>query len=776
MSDRTNQCALGRLTRRRLTVAISLALGSTLPTFAQGQTGEEARQLSKVAVQADADVDTGIKVDKASSPKLTQPLLDTPQTITVVSAEVLQQQGTRTLVEALRNTPGITMQLGENGNTSAGDSFSMRGFSTQSSIFVDGIRDLGAVTRDTFNISQVEIAKGPAGADIGRGATTGYVNLVTKVPTAESFAAADLSWDTENFKRITADANMALGEHNALRLNVVGHDGGVPGRDYINNKSWGVAPSFVTGLGSDTRVYVYGQHVQQDNTPDGGVPTIGLPDYYHSAFASGGVHAGTSPAAVDSENYYGQTHDFEKVRADMITVRIEHEISDSVTLRNSSRYGKSSMERILTGIGVTTDATYTNGLNLASPDSEQWTVLRSRQSTFQDNKILTNQTNLTAEFATGALRHSLSTGFEISDEQQYTPTYTGIGALPAANLYHPNRDAAYTDIYDPRPNGAFSRGDTTTVAAYAFDTLKFNEQWQVDAGVRYERYNTDSNSVALSTLAAQPTLPVGTLVPTALSKDDNLLSWKVGAVFKPVPNGTIYAAFANSSTPPGSANFTLSATNTNINSPSLDPQITTNIEIGTKWDLFDARLGLTLAAYRSENKNSIAVLDASTNTVAQFGKQRVEGVELGIVGNLTNAWQIIGGVAYMDTEVVDGSTGNNAQGATLRWSPPLTATLWTTYRLPHGILIGGGARYVDRQDRIVDPSVSSTTTFGVPNIPSYWVADAMVSYDVTKHVGLQLNVNNLFDKSYINTLNNNSGARYTPGAPRYAQLTARFKF
>ena len=176
-----------------IAVAVSLALSAAA---AKAQTAtEEVKTLPKVSVAAPEPEET-VKVDRVSSPKFTQDLLDTPQTIAVVSQEVLKQQGATTLSQALRNTPGVTFLLGENGNTATGDSIFMRGFDTQGSIFVDGIRDLGTVSRDTFNTEQVEIAKGPAGPDYGRSAASGYVNLASKVPTADSFASGSASYGT----------------------------------------------------------------------------------------------------------------------------------------------------------------------------------------------------------------------------------------------------------------------------------------------------------------------------------------------------------------------------------------------------------------------------------------------------------------------------------------------------------------------------------------------------------------------------------------------------
>lgn len=717
-----------------------------LPAAAHAQSSEKT--MAEVQVQASADAP--YKAEKSSSPKLTQPLVDTPQTVSVIKKEVIQEQGATSIVEALRNTPGITLQLGENGSTSAGDTFQMRGFSAQGSLFVDGIRDLGAITRDAFNIEQIEVAKGPAGADIGRGAAGGYINLVSKLPTREEMIAATASYNTGNNKRVTADINRNFGSSGAFRLNAMAQDGGQPGRKVIDNQSHAIAPSIAWGLGTPTRFYLFSQHVRQDNTPDGGIPTVGLDGFYNASAAL------RNAPRVDRNTWYGYSTDYEKADADMVTARIEHELAPNTTLTNTTRWGRSKMDRILTGINTLT----------ATGAPETWTVSRSRQSVLQENRIRANTTNIVSEI--GA--HTISAGLELLSEEQISPARTGLGSpvAPAttlvANLYHPNPNDTLS-AYNPQLTGAFTQGQTDTVAGYIFDTWKLTPQWQFTGGVRAEHYSTESNAATLT-----GTSPIG----SRIEKSDNLYSFKAGALYKPAENGSIYLAWANSQTPPGSANFSLSAAAGNINGPGMDPQKTTNVELGTKWDVLEKRLALTAALYRTENKNEITQLDAATNTYSQLGKRRVEGMELGAVGQLTSNWQIIAGLATMDTKIIEGTTGNNAAGAATRWSPDLSATLWTSWQPTGQLTIAGGARYLSRQKRVIDPSVDIALQ-NLPAIPSYAVADAMVRYKLNKNVDLQLNVYNLFDKLYISTLNN-SGARAALGAPRSAQLSVSVMF
>jgi catecholate siderophore receptor len=730
------------------------AIGLPLTAHAQAQ----EKTMAEVKVEAAAE---GYKADRASSPKLTAPLVDTPQTITVIKKELLREQGTASVMEALQNTPGITLQLGENGNTSAGDTFQMRGFAAQSSIFVDGIRDLGAVTRDAFNLEQVEVVKGPSGADIGRGAGAGYINLVSKLPTREDSTAGSFAFTQGGVKRLTADVQRAFGSSGAFRLNVMGSDGSMKGSRALDRENRGIAPSIAWGLGTPTRLYLYSQHIRQDNVPDGALPSVGMEGFYNDVATTKNHPSLLTAPRVDRNNWYGLNGDYEKVDADMVTAKIEHELAPQTTLTNTTRYGKSSMDRILSGV---------NAITATGSDRSAWTVARTRQSVLQDNRILANTTNIVSEFTLGGLQHTLSTGLELLHEEQFTPTRLGLGTssptsttAPAANLYNPNPNDPLFN-FKPVLNGQFTKGQTNTVGAYVFDTIKFNEQWQFNGGLRYEHYTTETDSAS------------ATLVGSHVEKSGNLASVKAGVVYKPTVDGSIYLAFGNSKTPPGSANHSLSAQSANnVNNASLKPQKTTNVELGTKWDVIQKQLALTAALYRTTNKDEIPqLIDAVTNTYAQLGKRQVQGLELGAVGQITKAWSITAGVATMDTEIKEGTTGNNTAGAAARWSPKVTATLWTNYQLNDKLSFGGGARYVGTQKRLVDPAGNADKT-NMPSMPAYTVVDAMAAYQLSKNVSLQLNVYNLFDKFYVGTLNN-GGSRLVIGAPRYAKATANFQF
>jgi len=698
-------------------------------------------------VRVDGTAASDYKVEKSANGKLTQPLLETPKTIQVIRKEVLREQGAVSLMDALQNTPGITMQLGENGNTSAGDAFQMRGFSASTSTFVDGIRDLGAVTRDVFNTEQIEVVKGPAGADTGRAASAGYINLISKLPQADSFIEGTVTVGDADRKRASIDVNQKVGDHTAVRLNGVWQDFGVPGRDVVKKKTYGLAPSVAFGLGTSTRFYLYSQHIRQNNTPDGGIPSIGWPGFDVSTTAFNATQRAALLAAkkVDRENFYGSVHDFEDVKADMVTTKLEMDLGGGTTVRNINRYGRTLMDRMVTGI-----------INYAVPnaaDPSTWTISRSRQRINQTNEILTNQTSLTTSFQTAAVKHDLVTGIELTYESQDNRAFTA-SAAPVANLYRPDPNVELGGAVR-NPAGDTS-GSTTTQAIYALDTLALTDALKLTLGLRTDHY-TSKYSTATAGFSASKWVT----------------SWNTALLYKLADNGTVYAAAANSILPPGGSNFQLAATGQN--STAADPQETKNYELGTKWDLLNKRLNLTAALYRSENDGQVSV-DAVTNVPTQSGKTRVQGIEVAAVGQLTNFWQVTAGFQTMDAKALSlrsvNSSGVQTTTDGVRWTPKWSATLWTSYQWGD-FTLGGGVSHTAEQKRVI--TVAATPSTGLPELPAFTVANAMAAYRVSKNLSLQLNVTNLFDKEYMSALNN-GGGRLSIGAPRAVSLSANIGF
>jgi catecholate siderophore receptor len=753
------------------TLLTGLALATPLPAAAQAVTGpaadDQVTTLGKVEVYGKQG--KAYTAGQVSSPKFTQPLLDTTQTINVIGSDLFNEQGATTLTEALRNSPGVgTFYAGENGNTSTGDAVFMRGFDSSGSIFVDGVRDLGSVSRDIFNIEQVEVAKGPAGTDYGRTAPTGAINLVTKQASLRDSAAGTVAWGSNGQRRATADWNERIGQNAAFRLNLMAQDSNVPGRDMVERKRWGVAPSLAFGLGTATRVYLDLLHVDQDNIPDGGVPTIGLPGY--SSPDPLRPQIGSAPR-VDSSNFYGTTSDHDDVAADMATVVVEHDFSQDATLQNTTRWGRNRQDYLLTSYRLSDDPTLFITPDLDDPGT--WAVARSLP-TFKDqrNTILTNQTNLRMHFASGSVQHDLSTGIELIREELETRGQAALNgsAWPAANLYAPD---PHVSGLQWAHDGTRGDGRTDTAAVYAFDTVKLNPRWQLNGGVRIDRYTTDFSNLVVCGGRNTPAcgaLPAGSIVGGVDDRvSGTLYSWKFGVLYKPADNASIYANYAIAQQPPGGGSLELSDRANNANNPAFDPQKARTAEIGGKWNLFGERLLLTAALYDTRVSNEI-VQDPVDQLYYQTGEKRVRGVELSAAGSITDAWSVSAGFTTMDTEVVAG-TSVTADGSTaLAYTPKNAFTAWTSYRFASGLTLGGGARYTGQMKRGTDGAVGTPT-----HVDGWWVWDAVASYAFNDRLDLRLNLYNLFDKDYVAAINK-SGYRYTPGAPRTAMLTASFHF
>ena len=681
-----------------------------------------------------------------SSPKYTQPLRDVPQTIEVIPQAVMQAQGVTTLSEALRNVPGITMQAGEGGGASstAGDMFNMRGFNASNSLFVDGVRDDGLVSRDVFNLEQVEVFLGPTGSDVGRGTAAGYVNMLTKSPHLVNAYSGQFGVGSADQKRLTMDIGAPLSQRrdtwlgkSAFRLNTLWQDNGVPGRQVVSNESGGLAPSFAFGLDTSTRVTLAAQFLKQDNQPDYGIP---------GAAWSGEPLAPTTVRAtkpVDQSNYFGSVgYDYDRATQQSYTGRLEHDIRPNLTFRNQSRYNSAYRDAVITSIQ--NPAAYDPGTDL---------VALSRQGNQRENKIFSNQTSLVDRFNSGSLRHAATLGLEYTYEQQWAPTLGGVGTRAPASIYAPNPNDSVA-AYNPLRTGAYSRGWTNTISAYAFDTVDFGRKWEATGGLRFERYDTQFRAVD----AAQVTT-------TNQGAEDGVVSGKAGLVYKATRNGNVYVSYGSTVTPPGTANFTLSAQANNQNNPNVDPQRSTNLEAGSKWDFAEGRLTVSGAVFHTTNRNVIYTVDATAvpPIYNQDDAQRVNGVSLSAAGQISGTWQVLGSFAYLDA-ITESQGPTNGNRMTL--TPELSGSVWTTYRLPVRLTVGGGLRATG------DVFINTANTI---HAPGYFLVDALAEYEVNAHLSLRLNVYNVTNEVYIRNVNNNGG-RYNPGNPRSLMVSFPVKF
>ena len=652
-----------------------------------------------------------------SSTKYTEPLLDTPQTINVISKEVMEEQGATTLRDVLKNVPGLTITAGEGGNP-AGDNLTLRGFSARNDIFIDGVRDLSPQSRDPFNLEQVEVVKGPGSAFTGRGSTGGSINLLSKTPGLRRSFGGTLDFGTDRTRRATADINVPIGDSVAFRLNLLGHHSGVAGRDVVKFERWGAAPSLTWGLGKPTRATISYYKLKQNNISDYGIPWV--PNTNNAL-----VEFRDKPAPVPRDTFYGlRNRDFEKLNADLVTLKFEHDFNDGLSLRNQLRYSNSSRD------SMATPPRFAN--------NNSTVINREMRSWQTEDKVWDNQTDFIARFATGKIEHALVTGINFTRENNVRRTRTA-GNMQTT-LLNPNPDDVFTGPITISP----VVGDVTanSQALYLFDTAKFGEKWELNGGLRWDRFDADGITT--------------TGVP--VSRVDRMLSVRGGIVFKPLPQGTIYGSYGTSLNP------SLEGLSYNTANTVIDPEKTYTVEAGSKWGFFSGRVLLSGAIFRVEKTNARTpgVLPGDPPQVLE-GEQRVDGAEVSLEGNITKDWQILAGYTLLDTKTVD--SNNPAEiGRELVNTPRNSFNVWSTYSLRSGFHFGGGARFVDRR---------FGNTINTRFVDAYWTFDLMASYPISKHVDLKLNLYNLTDKFYFDRI---GGGHVVPGPGRVAMLSTSFRF
>ena len=720
---------------------------------------------------------SGVKVDakkqQPSSSKYTTNLRDTPQSITVISSEVISAQNLLSLRDILSTQPGITFGAGE-GGAGYGDSINLRGYSANNDITIDGVRDSAQYTRtDPFNLDQVEVTAGANSVYSGSGSVGGTINIVTKTPKSVDQTVIGVGAGTDSYGRLTVDTNKTLTDTIAVRLNAMMHENDAPGRDVEKFKRWGIAPSIAFGLGTPTRVTLSYVHQKDDNIPQYGVP------YYVNALYDGPL------PGVDPSQYYGYSNiDRQKTKVDAFTTRLEHDFSETFSVKNLTRYQEvSQLSRVDPPQGTWCLANGQTPAGVACTTPGFFTPSGPRGTTRDSkNKLFYSQTDFTTRFATGGIEHSLVAGFSISSEDYHLDSGNSLrnpgGAtpnpvLPPMSISNPNT------IYAGPLNfvvTARSDGQMDNKAVYLFDTAKLSDKWEFNFGLRYEK--TDGEYISTTIATPYPaTGPVEVVSPIARN-GDNLFSYRAGLVFKPVKNASLYIAYGNTETPSqASVNGGCTATSTTgTASCNVDPEKGVNYEIGGKWETFEGRLLLTAAVFRNERTNyKVPSGDPTLPDQVLDGKSRVDGVSLGASGKITDKWSLFANYTYLDSEVLQSvsaqtlaNTGIDAQaGHPLTNTPKNSGSLWTSYQITPRISVGYGATYQG----------AFYLNNGAPPLfhsQAYWVHNAMAAFKVNDQVDLQLNLKNLADKEYYTRGRNNGWA--TPGDARAAVLSANYRF
>lgn len=730
-------------------IASSLSIVATTAMAAQ----ENSVPLPLIHVQADAEVVQSLKVDQSANSKFVAPLLNTPKSVSVISKQLIEDTKVNTLSDALRTVPGITLGAGEGGNPN-GDRPFIRGYNSESSMYVDGIRNSSSQNREMFSIEQVEVTKGSASSMGGAGSVGGSINMISKVAKKGDSLEGSVQAGTDNYQRITLDGNKDFGNGTAARVVLMGHKNEKAGQsDGAEYKRVGIAPSITFGLDTPTRATLSYYYLRSDDTPDSGVP------YNYDTIKKATVG---KPVDVKQGIYYGlKGRDFQKQENHIGTFKVEHDLNENLTLSNTLLYSKSKNDYLWTQ----PDDSKGNVAN-----GKVWRRINSR---ITDTDIFTDQLSLRGKFNTGAIKHSFNVGAEYSDQESdkgsYSTTYPGYVGSTTGGF---NSDCAINDAWctsltnpnskdvwlgDRIANKATTTTTTKTTGVYLLDNIEFNPQWLLDLGVRWDKFDTE-----------QVTNATG----AKIESNKDFVTYNAGITFKPTENGSIYASYATSANPVGVDGGDGSES---IGQAYMDlkPEESQTIELGTKWNVLNEKLNLTAAIFRTEKQNTRIQVDSSTYT--NGGDSKVDGIELSANGNITDKWAMSAGYTYLDSENTDPGPScsragvctpeNAAKGKQLPNVPKNSATLWTTYKVLPQVTVGAGAFYADK----VYGDAANTKW-----VPSYVRYDAMARYDVNKNVNLQLNLNNLSDKRYFTKAYASHYATEAEG--RSAVLSVNFKY
>jgi len=697
-------------------------------------------------VNPNAEPGAPYKARTSGDMRLTRPIAELPQVITVLTESQIDDSGYYDIARILDAQPGITVGTGENGNA-FGDRYIIRGQEARSDVFVDGLRDPGMTTRESFAVDQIEISKGPNSTFAGRGTAGGAVNLITKQATTDyDFTKASIGLGEDRFVRATLDANVVVSDQLAVRANVLYGYTKVPDRGPADRDRKGLAVSatYTPSETVDLTLDYYG--LRAEDNPD-------LGDYLSGDAGDGDRRPVRTPV-------YAQKQDFQKSDVDVFTGRLNWQLSDNVRLSNRIRYGMSDNGYVVTGArGTTTDA--------SDPNGQYETISFSTHQGWQDVDYFANQANLHIESEVGGGRNDLIIGLEYTDHKVRNGVYD-VQNTAATNCVVSGRRGTSPSYCGIGPDGQVVSGLRTllgrqitrdrwdqewhmeTISAYVMDTFDVTEELTLFGGIRYDHFSFDLD------------LQGGDGSITGYDYSDDFWNGHLGVTYEVAEGAIVYASAATSA----DVNCGESDVGTNSGYGGClviedrigggKPERSVNLELGTKLNLFDEKLLLTAAVFQITKDD---VLESVGNGydpsgTGNSGKNRVRGFELGLAGNITPQWSMFGGITVMDAEILKSASNPENVGKTLSTFADFQAQFQTRFQATEKFALGfavkhKGKRYGGQPDTAPGFSTLDDGRFVYSQpVPAYTVGDIFAEYKFNRNIDLRLNVNNVTDETY----------------------------
>jgi catecholate siderophore receptor len=732
-----------RQKKGRVILQTSLALGiSTAMVLPLSLVAAEIEELEAVKVQdkaidpnPNAEVGAPYKAKTSADVRRTRPIAETPQTINVITKNAIDDYGQTDLSKVLLTQPGITLGTGENGNM-FGDNYNIRGQSAKSDTFIDGMRDPGMSTRETFATEQIEVTKGPNSSFAGRGSAGGAINMVTKQATVDyDFIKAAVGAGSDKYQRYTVDLNKVVNDSVALRVNALWADQDIPDRDPATRKREGIALAGLFEVSKDFSIMADFYHMKASHEyPDAGT------------FLVGGGTTGTARRPTSSTTLVGaQNGDFLDSNANIGSLRLRWAISPTLTLNSLTRYGKN-------------DNAYAFYASQASGSGANGIRAQVQAHTrFQDSTYFAHQDNLRwdTDLGNGRKNEFVAT-IEYSDNHAEQGNYSRIGGSNQfVTGFGSNFDVG-AEVANPQSvvPGFWSRGAKAvdwrvkTIAASLMDTYDISEDFTGFAGFRVDR-----PELRLAT-------GLNTASPVVYKYDDTLKNYWGGLSYKLTKEGIVYLSYGtsqdiNGGEPDSGTNPSYGGLVTLNNQliAGTKPETAKNVELGTKWNLLNQKLLATAALFRTEKEDLMQTTNTAelaTSGTVNSAALRIYGIEFGLVGNVTDKFSVQAGAALMHSEMTKSNTAFRANiGHQLANFANKTATVLGRYQATRDFAFGGVSTYVsERCGGQPDTGVTYTNGSCSQPVPSYTVYDLFAEYRINKNFKVRANILNAFDKEY----------------------------
>ncbi|CRM85647.1 TonB-dependent siderophore receptor [Pseudomonas sp. 25 R 14] len=671
-----------------------------------------ATTLPATSISAEADEDDPRVKNTNTATRTATPVRYVPQAIDSVKTENLRAYGTNDLGQALSGIPNVS-----SGADTRFDSLRIRGFEASSDFYLDGIRDDSQYVRDLHNIERIDVLKGPAAVLYGRGGQGGIVNRVSKLPQAGRASSIEAQGGTNGTRSLYTDLSADPTDNISLRLNM-GNEDTDSLRDNISGNRKLFAPSMSWQLTPQLNWLVQYEYSRYDRTPDRGIP---------------GVRG--RPADVSRDTTYGDPRDYIDDTTQSLRSKLAYELNDSWQLRHTLGVFKLDSDF---------DNTYLTGY-----DAKTNTVGRQRWQQDLTTRNVFNNVELEGGFNTFGLEHRLLTGIELGSQRRdpklstSTAVKDGGQAVPSLDLKHPNRHLSHTG---PMFVSSNNHTEVESQGLYVQDQLRLNDQWQVLAGLRYDRFEVDTTSK----------------VTNARRKvDSHNTSPRLGVVWTPVENHSFYASWSKTFSPTGGGLIGITP-NAAGNANDLSPELTKQKEIGVKSDWLDDRLSTTLAVYELELYNRRTRDPENPLVTLLSGEQRSRGIELTTTGKIVGNWYVRGGVGVQDAKVV--KDNNGFEGKRISDVAKRNASLFVTWKPEMGWyaetgLTLVGERYADNANTVV--------------LPGYGRWDALAGFR-HKEWDVKAALNNISDKTYYASATSANQIQF--GDPRSLVVTGTYNF